>query len=290
MPLFGAHLSIAGGHQKALLAAIEHGCSTVQIFTKAPNQWAAARFSDEQARTFRETLQRTGLRQVMAHDSYLVNLATPDEALYRRSIDAFVTEMGRAEALGLSYLVMHPGAHMDSGEEAGLRRVVKALDEALARCNGYCLRVLLETTAGQGSTLGYRFEHLAAILGSVSQPERLGICLDTCHVFAAGYPLAPEEQYQATLAEFDRIVGLKWLAAFHVNDSLKPLGSRVDRHAHIGTGELGLEPFRLLVNDPRFRDHPMVVETPLEGVPEDLDTLRGLSKGGRRRRGRAKGE
>jgi deoxyribonuclease-4 len=273
MPLFGAHLSIAGGYHRALLAAQEHGCSTVQLFTKQPSQWAAAPITPEQARTFGATLEQTGLREVMAHDSYLINLASPDPALYRRSIDAFIAEMGRAETLGVSYLVMHPGAHVDSGEEAGLLRVAAALDEAHARCEGFRLQVLLETTAGQGSTLGYRFEHLAAILEHVADPDRLGVCLDTCHVFAAGYPLAPKQQYQATMKEFDLIIGLERLKAFHVNDSLKPLGSRVDRHAHIGMGEMGLEPFRLLVNDPRFRDHPMVLETTLEGVADDLAAL-----------------
>jgi deoxyribonuclease-4 len=276
MPLFGAHLSIAGGYHRALLAAQEHGCPTVQLFTKQPSQWAAAPITPEQAQTFRDTLAQTGLRQVMVHDSYLINLASPDPALYRRSLDAFVEEMGRAEALGVSYLVMHPGSHVDSGEEAGLLRVAQALDEAHTRCEGFHVRVLLETTAGQGSNLGYRFEHLASILDYMTHNARLGVCLDTCHVFAAGYPLAPEKQYQATMSEFDRIVGLDRLAAFHVNDSVKGLGSRVDRHAHIGKGELGLEPFRLLVNDERFRDHPMVVETPPEGVADDLAALRGL--------------
>jgi deoxyribonuclease-4 len=244
----------------------------------------------EQAQTFRDTLERIGLRQVMAHDSYLINLASPDPTLYQRSLDAFVEEMGRAEALGVAYLVMHPGAHLDSGEEAGLLRVAQALDEAHARCEGYNLRVLLETTAGQGSTLGHRFEHLATILERVADPDRLGVCLDTCHVFAAGYPLAPEEPYQQTMSEFDRIVGLRRIAAFHVNDSLKELGSRVDRHAHIGKGKLGLEPFRLLVNDPRFRDLPMVLETPLEGVADDLAALRGLLKRGKGRKGAAGAE
>lgn len=290
MPLFGAHLSIAGGYHRALLAAQEHGCPTVQLFTKQPSQWAAVPITPEQAQTFRDTLARTGLRQVMAHDSYLINLASPDPDLYRRSLDAFIAEMGRAETLGVTYLVMHPGAHVDSGEEAGLRRVAEALDEAHARCEGYRVRVLLETTAGQGSTLGHRFEHLATILDHMTHHDRLGVCLDTCHVFAAGYPLAPEEKYQATMSEFDRIVGLDRLAAFHVNDSVKGLGSRVDRHAHIGKGELGLEPFRLLVNDPRFREHPMVVETPPEGVAEDLAALRRLleKRAGRKTTGRAR--
>jgi deoxyribonuclease-4 len=190
--------------------------------------------------------------------------------------------MQRAERLGIRYLVTHPGAHVGSGDEAGLQRVAAALDEVHRRCDGYKVMVLLETTAGQGTTLGHRFEHLARIIELVEQPRRLGVCLDTCHVFAAGYPLAPAPAYQATFAEFDRVIGLSRLKAFHVNDSLKPLGSRVDRHAHIGKGCLGAEPFRLLVNDPRFRDRPMILETPKEeGENKDMDAvnlamLRGL--------------
>jgi deoxyribonuclease-4 len=278
MPLFGAHLSIAGGYHNALLEAHGLGCDTVQLFTKQPSHWAARPIDDEQARAFADALRQTGLRQVMGHDSYLVNLASPDEALRRRSLDAFVQEMNRAETLRLSYLVMHPGAHLESGEDAGLSRVVAALDEAHARCRGLRVRVLVETTAGQGSTLGHRFEHLARILDQVKDPDRLGVCFDTCHVFAAGYPLAPAEEYEATMREFDQVVGLGRIEAFHVNDSLKPLGSRLDRHAHIGKGEMGPEPFRLLVNDPRFRNHPMVLELPPEGAPADLKTLRAAER------------
>jgi deoxyribonuclease IV len=211
-------------------------------------------------------------------------MASPDETLYRRSVEAFVIEMQRAERLGLTYLVTHPGAHVGSGEESGLERFAGALDEVHRRCAKYRVRILLETTAGQGSCLGYRFEHLARILALVAEPERLGICLDTCHVFAAGYGLAPKEAYQATMRDFDRLIGLDRLRAFHLNDSLKPAGSRVDRHAHIGQGCLGLEPFRLLMNDPRFRDRPMVLETPKEETAAghmdaiNLQTLRGLAR------------
>lgn len=282
MPLLGAHMSIAGGYHNALLAAEAHGCATVQLFTKNANQWQGKELTDEEARTFRRTLRRTRLRFPLAHDSYLINLASPDETLYRRSIEAFVVEMQRAERLGLRYLVTHPGAHVESGEEAGLMRVGRALDEVHRRCAGFRVQVLLETTAGQGTTLGHRFEQLARILSLVAEPRRLGVCLDTCHVFAAGYALAPEVEYRKTMRQFERIIGLGRLRAFHVNDSLKPQGSRVDRHAHIGRGHLGLEPFRLLVNDPRFRNRPMVLETPKEeGDNEDMDTvnlgvLRGL--------------
>jgi deoxyribonuclease-4 len=274
MPLFGAHMSVAGGCHNALLLAQEHGCSTVQLFTKNANQWSARELDDEEVRLFRRTLRETKLRFPTAHDSYLINLASPDEALYRKSVEAFVVELQRAERLGLRYLVTHPGAHLDSGEEAGLARVAKALDEVHARCAGFRVQVLLETTAGQGSTLGYRFEHLARILALVADPDRLGACFDTCHVFAAGYALAPEKEYRATMGAFGRTVGLKRLKAFHVNDSLRPLGSRVDRHAHIGRGELGTEPFRLLVNDRRFRHRPMILETPKEeGDVDDMDAV-----------------
>jgi deoxyribonuclease-4 len=235
-------------------------------------------------RVFRRILRQTRLRFPMAHDSYLINLASPDEVLYRKSIEAFAIEYQRAERLGLRYLVAHPGAFLDSTEEAGLARVAEALDEVHGRYPDYRVQVLLETTAGQGSCLGHRFEHLARILSLVSEPERLGICLDTCHVFAAGYALSPEREYQATMRAFDKVIGLGRLRAFHVNDSLKAFGSRVDRHSHIGRGLLGLEPFRLLVNDPRFRARPMILETPKEETGENdmdavnLKTLRGLLK------------
>jgi deoxyribonuclease-4 len=275
-------MSIAGGCHNALLEAQAHGCDTVQLFTKSSNQWNAKELTDADVALFRKTLRQTGLRQPMAHDSYLINLASPDEALYRRSVEAFIVELQRAERLGLRYLVTHPGAHVDSGEEAGLARVASALDEVHGRCPGFRAQVLLETTAGQGSCLGHRFEHLRRILELVKEPGRLGVCFDTCHVFAAGYALAPAAEYRATMRAFDKVIGLRLLRVFHINDSLKPFGSRVDRHAHIGRGQLGLEPFHLLVNDPRFRSRPMVLETPKEeGEEGDMDTvnlgvLRGL--------------
>ncbi len=282
MPLFGAHMSIAGGCHHALRIAQEHDCATVQLFTKNSNQWKGKALTDDEVALFRQALRRSKLRYPTALDSYLINLASPDEALYRRSLEAFIDEVQRAERLGLSYLVMHPGSPVGTGEQEGLERVARALDEVHTRCPGFRVKVLLETTAGQGSCLGHRFEHLASILALVQEPRRLGVCLDTCHVFAAGYALAPVKEYRATLRAFDRVVGLKWLKCFHVNDSKKGLGSRVDRHEHIGRGELGLEPFRLLVNDPRFRKHPMILETPKEDGAEDdmdrvnLDVLRGL--------------
>lgn len=262
MPLLGAHKSIAGGLYKAAEAAAALRMETVQIFTKNNNQWYAKDLTEQDVRAFKTAIRRAKLRHAMAHDCYLINLASPAAALYRKSLEAFVVEMRRAEALGLHYLVTHPGAAVDGDEQAGLQRVAAALNEAHARCPGFRLKVLLETTAGQGTSLGHRFEHLASILTQVKDPERLGVCLDTCHVFAAGYSLSPEKEYGATMREFNRLIGLKRLQAFHVNDSARPQGSRVDRHAHIGKGCIGLDAFRLLLNDPRFRNRPMILETP----------------------------
>jgi len=274
MPLFGAHMSIAGGYYKALLSAQAHDCATVQLFSKSSNQWNAKPFSDDDLSCFRSTLTETGLRFPTAHDSYLINLASPDEILWRKSLEAFVIEVERAEALGLTYLVTHPGSATDGDEKAGLKRVAKALDETHKRCKTARVKVLLETTAGQGNCLGHRFEHLAKLLEMTKKSDRLGVCLDTCHVFAAGYGMATEAEYQATMSEFDRVVGLDQIHVFHVNDSQKPLGSRVDRHAHLGRGCLGMEPFRLLVNDPRFADRPMILETPKEeGDNDDMDRV-----------------
>ena len=274
MPLFGAHMSIAGGCHNALLAAQAHGCETVQLFTKNNNQWAGKPLTDADIATFKTTLADAKLRFPTAHDSYLINLGSPDEELYRKSLEAFVVEMDRAESLGLAYLVMHPGTPTDGDEAAGLKRIAQAFDEIYQRCKKHKVRALIETTAGQGKSLGHRFEHLASILDQVKHPDRLGVCLDTCHVFAAGYPLAPEADYQATMADFDRLVGIDKLHVFHLNDSKKPQGSRVDRHEHLGQGCLGIEPFRLLVNDPRFRDSVMILETPKEGPnDEDMDVV-----------------
>jgi deoxyribonuclease-4 len=281
MPHFGAHLSIAGGFTAALGEAAELGCTALQIFTKAPSSWAGRAITSEEATAFRSALAASEVKVTAAHDSYLINLASHDEALYRRSVDAFVEEMGRAEMLGLDYLVMHPGAHLDGTEGDGLARVAAALDEAHRRCPRYRVRVLIETTAGQGTTLGHRFEHLQGILSLVRSPERLGVCFDTCHVFAAGYSLWPKPEYEATMRELSRTVGLEKIELFHVNDSKKGRGSRVDRHAHIGRGELGVGPFRLLVGDPRFSGRGMILETPHEedGVamgPVNLGVLSGL--------------
>lgn len=262
MAILGAHMSIAGGYYKAANAAAEAGCDCVQLFTKNNNQWRAKELTDADAERFRAKLDEHGITHPISHDSYLINMASPNDELWKKSIDAFVIELQRAGKLGIPYVVAHPGAFTTSSEEAGIARIVEALDEVHRQTPDVPARCLLETTAGQGSNLGWRFEHLADIMAGVAEPDRLGVCFDTCHVFAAGYPMGTEKEYKATMKTVNQTVGVKQIKAFHMNDSLKPLGSRVDRHAGIGRGELGLEPFRWLMNDRRFKKVPMYLETP----------------------------
>lgn len=277
MPLFGSHLSVAGSLARAVTEARSLGCASLQIFSKSPNQWRSRPIGADEATAFRKAVRAAGLKKTLAHDSYLINLASPDETLYRRSIDAFVEEVQRAEALGLTYLVMHPGAHLGAGENEGLRRVIVALNRIHRRTPTAKVKVLLETTAGQGTCLGYRFEHLQTILAGVQCPKRLGVCVDTCHIFAAGYALAPEPEYRRTMRELHHVIGKTWVRAFHLNDSLKPFASRRDRHAHIGQGEIGSEAFRFVVNDPWWSKLPMILETPKENQM-DVVNLRLLNK------------
>jgi deoxyribonuclease-4 len=267
-------MSIAGGHHLAAQTAQSFGCLALQVFTKSSNQWRAKPLTDGDVTAFQEALAEAGITDPVGHNSYLINLGTPDDTLWQKSIDALTVEVERGEALGLTDLVIHPGAHVGSGEEAGLTRIAEGLDEVHRRTRGYALKIDLETTAGQGSCLGHRFEHLAAIIERVTEPERLGVCADTCHLFAAGYSLANEVEYNNTIDALVRAVGTGRVRVWHVNDSQKPQGSRVDRHAAIGRGQMGLEPFRLLVNDPRFNALPMVLETPKgqEG-DEELDAI-----------------
>ena len=252
----------------------------MQIFAKNERQWTAKPISPEETELFRAEQQRTGIHPVIVHDSYLINLAAPADDLREKSITAFADELERCAQLDIPYLVTHPGAHTGSGEEAGLARVAEAICRLLADGIGGNTVILLETTAGQGTALGYRFEHLARLFELIPYHNRLGICVDTCHIFAAGYDIRDRESYEATFAELDRLIGLSWIKCFHLNDSQKELGSRVDRHAHIGQGCIGLEAFRLLVNDPRFASLPMIIETPKgEDMAEDrmnLAVLRSL--------------
>jgi len=282
MAILGAHMSIAGGYHRAVERAAACACDCVQHFTKNNNQWRAKPIGPEEADRFRRAMAQHGVSHPAAHDSYLINLASPDRVIWRKSVDAFVVELRRAEMLGIPYLVTHPGAYTTSTEARGLRRVVRALDEVHRQTRGIRAKSLLETTAGQGTSLGWRFEHLATILDRVKDPDRLGICFDTCHVFAAGYALGSQKEYRATMRALDATVGMERVRAFHLNDSRRGLGSRVDRHAHIGRGQMGLDPFRRLLADRRFRHVPMYLETPKgkeDGVDLDainLGVLRGL--------------
>ena len=260
--ILGAHVSTAGGVDKSPGNGLELGCQTIQIFTRNQRQWKAKPLTDSEVEGFRRELSRCGIGSTAAHASYLLNLGSPEPTVLARSREAFSQELERCRRLGLDFLVVHPGAHLGSGESAGLRAVAASLNRALEQDREACTRILLETTAGQGSSLGYRFEHLAEILSLVQAPERVGVCVDTCHIFAAGYDLRDASAYHRTLDQLDRILGLSQVKAFHLNDSKRELGSRVDRHEHIGEGLIGAEGFKLLVNDRRFAGTPMILETP----------------------------
>lgn len=280
---FGSHLSVAGGFENAFNEGAQIGCDCLQIFVKNQKQWSAKPLTDEIIRNYRSAQRSTGIKPVIAHSSYLINLASPKPDLRKKSIDAVVDELERCEALGVPGLVQHPGAHMGDGVEAGIARIASALDEVHERTAGVKVKVLLETTAGQGTSIGHEIEHLGSILRIVKDADRLGICLDTCHLFAAGYDLRSAEEYDRTIELLRRQTTLRRIKCIHVNDSKNPCGSRKDRHTHIGQGELGLDAFRNLVNDARLAGVPKILETPEErdaqGVDYDvvnLRTLRGL--------------
>ena len=273
-------MSIAGGVDKALLEGKKVDCDVIQIFTKSSRQWAAQPYSKEEIQNFLTNQKETGIVTVIAHDSYLLNLGSPDEGLRKRSVRAFVDEMERCETLSIPYLIAHPGAHVGSGEEEGIKAIGRSLDEIHKACPGFKARIALEITAGQGSNLGYRFEQIRSMIDATEESDRLRVCFDTEHAFAAGYDIRAKEGYERTFGEFDEIIGIKLLAAFHLNDSKKEFHSRVDRHEHIGRGHIGVEAFRLLMNDQRFWGIPMCLETPkgpdLKEDIENLTTLRSL--------------
>jgi len=281
-PLLGAHMSIAGGVGNALLLGKQVECQAIQIFTKSARQWAAKPYTKEEIELFQLNRKATGITTVIAHDSYLLNLGSPDGRLRKQSIAGFVDELERCETLRVSHLVAHPGAHMGAGETQGIKTIARSLDEAHRSCPGYDVKITLEITAGQGSCLGYRFEQIGRMFDATRESERLRVCFDTEHAFAAGYDIRTREGYERTFSEFDEAIGIERLAAFHLNDSKTELNSRVDRHEHIGKGRIGLRAFRLLVNDPRFRGLPMCLETPkgkdLKEDRENLARLRRLMK------------
>src|SRR5215471_15058825 len=291
MPRLGAHMSVAGGLPRAVERAAVHRCGALQIFAKNANQWRGREIPRQEIREFRARVRAAGIWPVVSHASYLINVATKNRALRRQSMEAMGDELDRAEALGLLGVVLHPGAYTIGSEADGLSLIADALIDLLRERRRGKTMILLEHTAGQGTALGATFEQLASIIAKMNDHRRVGVCLDTCHLIASGYDLCSPEGYEATFAQFGRLIGFDRLRVFHMNDSKRPLGSRVDRHEHIGQGYLGLEPFRRIVNDPRFRDLPMLLETPkaegkatgpiaIDPLDErNLETLRSLIKG-----------
>ena len=276
----GAHMSISGGLHLAVDRAVAAGCGVLQLFTRNSNQWRGKPVSDADCRLFRDKFAASGMHEVIAHDIYLINLASPPGDTRDKSLAAFRDELETCARLGILKLVMHPGSHLSDPPRTGLERVVEAFDQLFGEVPQFEGRVLIETTAGQGSNLGRTFEELQTIIDSSRYPERFGVCFDTCHTFAAGYDIATQEGYDDTMTQFDRLIGLGRLHCFHFNDSKKGLGSRVDRHDHIGQGTLGLNPFRFILNDPRFATVPKILETP-KGDHDEMDQvnlalLRGL--------------
>ncbi len=278
----GAHMSIAGGLHRALERGEALDCGAVQIFLKNQRQWGAKPMADEEVRAFQAARRQTGIRHVFAHASYLINLGGPDDAAWRQAVNALTDELERAEALDLSCVVIHPGSHLGAGVEAGLARVVAALDEATRRTPGYNVKIALENTSGAGHVIGRTFAELGALLERGARPERIGICIDTCHLFAAGYDVRGAPGYRQAIGECGAAVGFDRVLAFHLNDAKGPLGSTLDRHEHIGRGHLGRAPFKRFLTDRRFRRVPKVLETPKEPEPaadrRNLALLRSLRR------------
>ena len=277
MPLLGAHMSIAGGLHQAFTRIRKVKGEALQIFLSNQRQWKTPPLTSEMIEDFSLQWQKNKQMVVAAHDSYLINLAAPDQIIAEKSVAAFADELHRAATLGIPFLITHPGSHRGVGVEGGLERFAANLDRAITQSKTSTVMVLIENTAGQGTNLGSTFEEIASILNESEYGEGLGVCFDTSHAFAAGYDIRTRITYEDTFSKFDQIIGLERLKFFHINDSKRPLGSRVDRHQHIGKGEIGLAGFRLLLNDPRFQQHPMVLETPKgKDLKEDKKNLRVL--------------
>ena len=278
--MLGAHVSIAGGVETAPERAKKLTCDCMQIFSKNQQQWKAKPITIEQADLFKQNCRKFGVVETVIHDSYLINLASPDKGLLKQSRETFLDETVRAQHLGVKYLAFHPGSHSGSGESEGLRKIAESLNWVRSEFGGGDVEFLLENTAGQGSALGYSFDHLAKIISLLDDPKKAGVCLDTCHTYAAGYDLRTKNGYGRTMDLFDEIVGREYLKAAHINDCRSAFGSRVDRHEQIGKGNLGLEGFRNIMNDKRLARIPMNLETPAGDVKykSELKLLRSLIK------------
>jgi deoxyribonuclease-4 len=268
----GAHVSISGGIHNAPERGVQSGCGVIQVFTQNASQWRGKPLTDADAALFREAMAASALHEAVSHDIYLINLAAAPGEVRDKSLAAFAEEMKRCARLGIGKIVMHPGAHLGDGEAVGTERICAAFDELFDRVPDYTGRILLETTAGQGSNLGYTFAQLRAIIDGTSHRDRFAVCYDTCHTFAAGYDITTAEGCRRVFSEFDDVIGLDRLQCFHMNDSKKGLGCRVDRHEHIGQGAMGLEGFRFIMNDPRFAAVPKVLETP-KGDDDEMDRI-----------------
>ncbi|MGA9406684.1 MAG: deoxyribonuclease IV [Bacteroidota bacterium] len=275
--LLGAHMSISGGVETAVDRATSIGCTALQVFTKNNNQWGAKPLTEGGIERYKKKIAEAAITPVVAHDSYLINLCAVNPDILGKSRNAFVDELTRCEQLGIQLLNFHPGAHGGAGEDDGIKRIIESLNIAHDRTRGFKVLSVVEATAGQGTAIGYKFEHLKKIINGVDSPNRMAVCVDTCHIFAAGYDIRTEEGYTATIKEFDDIVGLNRLAAFHCNDSKKGFDSRIDRHEHIGKGMIGLKGFSFLMNDRRFSAIPKILETPKsEDLHEDVENMRAL--------------
>jgi deoxyribonuclease-4 len=282
--LLGSHMSIAGGVHTAVERGMQIGCTTMQMFVKNNNQWQGKPLSEGDVSTYKDLLSKSSIGPVVVHDSYLINLCAKDGAILRKSRAALKDELERCELLGVDYLNFHPGAHMGQGEEYGLKLVAESLDIIHTETRGYRVKSVIETTAGQGTSLGYSFEHLRQMIDLVHDKNRMAVCVDTCHIFAAGYDIVSEHGYEKTFRDFDDIIGLERLVAFHVNDSKRELGSHIDRHEHIGKGTIGLAGFSHLMNDARFENIPKILETDkgpdMKEDIENMKVLRNLVKNG----------
>ena len=280
MKYFGAHVSASGGVENAVRNAKDIGATAFALFTKNQRQWLAPELTPSQIEIFKQAMAEAGYSaaQVLPHDSYLINLGHPDEDGLEKSRESFFEEMHRCELLGLDRLNFHPGSHLKRiDEEGSLKRIAESINIALERSKG--VTAVLENTAGQGSNLGFKFEHLAYIIDRVEDKSRVGVCLDTCHSFAAGYDLRTREACAATFEEFERIVGFKYLRGMHLNDAMRPLGSRIDRHSPLGDGEIGWECFKYIAQDPRFDNIPLILETPdEERWAKEIELLNDFSK------------
>jgi len=279
--IIGGHMSIGGGFAEAPERARNIGLDAMQVFTKNQRQWIAKPLNMEDVNFYLENMKRFDIKITVAHASYLVNLAAPEQDKFEKSIESMVHELQRCESLKIPYLIFHPGAHMGEGEKNGLKRIVDGINKIIEKSEGIKAKITIETTAGQGTNLGYRFEQIGFILDNVSDKSKVRVCMDTCHIFAAGYELRSKDGYEKTMDEFSRNIGFENLVAVHLNDSEKALGSRVDRHAQIGRGYIGREGFKNLLKDKRFSNMPLILETPGGEAlyPEDLNMIKSILKG-----------